>query len=138
MGADPDSYKIFVAVDRSGWAVTSLCSNGMLPVCDDVLKLLPQLSAVELGSVEESGEVVVISARSRAGPAACTGCGRISDWEHSRYVRHVADEAVGGRAVRIDLSVRRLYCENPACPKTTFAEQVDGLTVRYQRRTCLD
>ncbi|MEU2674878.1 transposase [Streptomyces sp. NPDC007164] len=33
------------------------------------------------------------------------------------------------------MSVRRLYCENPACPKVTFAEQVPGLTVRYQRRT---
>ncbi|MEE1768316.1 hypothetical protein PUR34_09050 [Streptomyces sp. JV185] len=31
--------------------------------------------------------------------------------------------------------MRRLYCENPACPKVTFAEQVPGLTVRYQRRT---
>lgn len=35
----------------------------------------------------------------------------------------------------IDLSVRRLYCENPDCPKLTFVEQVDGLTERYQRRT---
>ncbi|WP_405653810.1 transposase family protein [Streptomyces sp. NBC_00019] len=90
---------------------------------------------MEVGSVEEFEDAVVISARSRAEPAACTGCGRISDWEHSRYVRHVADEAVGGRPVRIELSVRRLYCENPACPKATFAEQIDGLTVRYQRRT---
>jgi transposase len=107
----------------------------MLLVCDDVLKLLPQLAAVEIGSVEEFEDVVVISARSRAGPAVCTGCGRASDWEHSRYVRHVADEAAGGRPVRIDLSVRRLYCENPACLKITFAEQIEGLTVRYQRRT---
>jgi transposase len=44
---------------------------------------------------------------------------------------------VGGRPVRIDLSARRLYYENPACPKQTFAEQVPGLTVRYQRRTPL-
>ncbi|AQZ69446.1 hypothetical protein BKM31_55365 [[Actinomadura] parvosata subsp. kistnae] len=65
----------------------------------------------------------------------CTGCGRSSDWENSRYERHVADEAVGGRPVRTDLLVRRLYCENPACPKVTFAEQIAGLTVRYQRRT---
>jgi hypothetical protein len=50
-------------------------------------------------------------------------------------VEKVADEPVGGRAVVIDLSVRRLYCENPECPKTTFAEQVTGLTVRYHRRT---
>ncbi len=54
---------------------------------------------------------------------------------HSRYVRHVTDEAVGGRPVVIDLSVRRLYCENSACPRATFVEQVDGLTERYQRRT---
>ncbi|MGW4200351.1 transposase [Streptomyces sp. NPDC004726] len=39
--------------------------------------------------------------------------------------------------MRIDLSVRRLYCENASCPKVTFAEQVPGLTVRYQRRTPL-
>ncbi|MGW2370697.1 transposase [Streptomyces sp. NPDC001667] len=50
-------------------------------------------------------------------------------------MRHVADEAVGGRPVVIVLSVRRLYCENPDCAKRTFAEQVEGLTVRYQRRT---
>ncbi|WBO68877.1 hypothetical protein [Streptomyces camelliae] len=31
--------------------------------------------------------------------------------------------------------MRRMYCENPACAKKTFAEQVPGLTVRYQRRT---
>ena len=37
----------------------------------------------------------------------------------------------------IELSVRRLYCENTACEKVTFAEQVPGLTVRYQRRTPL-
>jgi transposase len=56
---------------------------------------------------------------------------------HSRYVRHLADAVLGDRPVRIDLSVRRLYCENSACPKVTFAEQVPGLTVRYQRRTPL-
>lgn len=33
------------------------------------------------------------------------------------------------------MSVRRLYFENPVCPKATFAEQVPGLTARYQRHT---
>jgi transposase len=86
--------------------------------------------------LEVGAELVRIVARTPAGVAvACPGCGQLSDWEHSRYVRHLADEAVGGRAVMIDLSVRRLYCENPRCPKTTFVEQVDELTRRYQRRT---
>ncbi|WP_372411837.1 ISL3 family transposase [Streptomyces luteireticuli] len=98
--------------------------------------MLPQLAAVQVETVEAGGDLVRITARTRAGvPVACPGCGQASDWEHSRYVRHVADEAVGGRPVVIDLSVRRLYCENPDCSRKTFAEQVDGLTVRYQRRT---
>ncbi|MGW8890077.1 ISL3 family transposase [Streptomyces sp. NPDC055749] len=89
-------------------------------------------------SVDTSGSVVVIEARTRSRvPAGCSGCGVVSDWTHSRYVRHLADAAFGGRPVRIDLSVRRLYCENGSCPKVTFAEQVPGLTVRYQRRTPL-
>ncbi|MFI0235706.1 ISL3 family transposase [Streptomyces sp. NPDC016845] len=100
-----------------------------------LLLLLPQLQRVDVGSVVVDGDTVVITARTRDGPANCTGCGRPSDWQHSRYLRHVADEAVGGRPVRIDLSVRRLYCENTDCPKTTFAEQITGLTTRYQRRT---
>ncbi|MDT9701845.1 transposase family protein [Streptomyces sp. P17] len=103
---------------------------------DEVLiLLLAQLKPVVDELVVAVYGVVVITARTRDGPAACTGCGQSSDWLHSRCQRHIADEAVGGRPVRIDLTVRRLYCENANCPKVTFAEQVDGLTVRYQRRS---
>jgi transposase len=90
---------------------------------------------VDVKSVAVVDETLVVAAATRAGPAPCTGCGQDSDWVHSAYERHVADEAVGGRPVRIDVTVRRLYCENPVCPKVTFAEQVPGLTRRYQRRT---
>ncbi|WP_405562983.1 transposase family protein [Streptomyces phaeochromogenes] len=94
--------------------------------------------SVRVVSVDSSGPVLTVRARTRArAPAACTGCGTLSEWVHSRYERHLADASVGGREVRIDLNVRRLYCENPACPKQTFVEQVPGLTVRYQRRTPL-
>jgi transposase len=108
-----------------------------LVACDvqTLILLLPQLAAVHVESVVVEDGVLVITATTRDGPAACTGCERVARRVHSTYVRHVADEAVGGRPLRIDLKVRRLYCENPACPKTTFAEQVAGLTRRYQRRT---
>jgi len=56
---------------------------------------------------------------------------------HSRYCRTLADVAVGGRPVLIRLSVRRLFCEAPGCARRTFAEQVEVLTVRYQRRSPL-
>ncbi|MGW0302443.1 transposase family protein [Streptomyces anthocyanicus] len=44
---------------------------------------------------------------------ACPGCGQVSDWTHSRYVRHVADEAVGGRRVVIEMSVRGCTARTP-------------------------
>lgn len=68
---------------------------------------------------------------------ACPDCGRASARTHSRYGRTLADVAVGGRPVVIQLSVRRLFCDGPGCDRRTFAEQVEGLTVRYQRRSPL-
>lgn len=97
--------------------------------------LLPQLAGVDVDSVVARDGVLVAAARTRDSPAACTGCGQVSQQVHSSYVRHVADQAVGDRPLRIDLQARRLYCKNAACAKVTFAEQVPGLTRRYQRRT---
>jgi transposase len=54
---------------------------------------------------------------------------------HSGYVRRVADGPVAGRPVVIRLAVRRFFCGDPACPVVTFAEQVEGVTGRYQRRS---
>jgi transposase len=39
--------------------------------------------------------------------------------------------------VVIRLGVRRFFCDTPGCPVATFAEQVEGLTSRYARRTPL-
>ena len=75
-------------------------------------------------------------ARTCASEAACTGCGAVSRRVHSSYQRQLADTASGGREVLIDLQGRRFFCSNPTCGKTTFAEQVPGLTTRYGRRTC--
>ncbi|WP_406280090.1 transposase family protein [Streptomyces sp. NBC_00191] len=70
---------------------------------------------------------MVVRARTRSlAPARCTGCGTPSGWCHSRYVRRFGDTSLGGRPVLIELSVRRLYCENASCGKVTFAEQVPG------------
>jgi hypothetical protein len=54
---------------------------------------------------------------------------------HGRYERRLLDTAVGGREVMICLTVRRFLCQAPACPRTTFAEQVSGLTSPHARRT---
>jgi transposase len=59
----------------------------------------------------------------------------VSDRVHSRYTRRLGDVAAAGRAVVVELRVRRFRCLNAGCPVQTFAEQVPGLTRPYAQRT---
>ena len=97
----------------------------------------PYLADLQVNKVEDLGNGVLITARSRAGDASCHGCGLSSARVNSRYRRRLHDLAAGGRAVMIDLEVRRFFCGNPGCELRTFAEQVPAVTQRHQRRTPL-
>jgi transposase len=99
--------------------------------------LLPHLAGVVVEEIEVAGAFLCVRARGRAEGAACPGCGACSRRVHSRYERRLADAAIGGRRVVIRLQVRRLFCDDPGCGKTTFTEQVPGLTARYARKTAL-
>jgi transposase/DNA-binding CsgD family transcriptional regulator len=103
--------------------------------CLDVF--FPYLADLQVGKVEDRGNAVLITARSRVVGAACHRCGLSSPRVSSRYWRGVHDLAAGGRAVMIDLGVRRFFCGNPECKLRTFAEQVPAVTRRHQRRTPL-
>ncbi|MEV7783758.1 ISL3 family transposase [Kitasatospora sp. NPDC088351] len=78
-----------------------------------------------------------LHARAKAAAAVCPRCWRTSSRVHGRYVRRLADAAIGGSRAVIELTVRRFRCENPACTTLTFVEQVDGLTTPHARRTPL-
>ncbi|RBQ11598.1 ISL3 family transposase [Spongiactinospora rosea] len=100
--------------------------------------LLPQLSDVQVEQVRRDEKTIRVTAQARPDDARpCPSCGTLTHRMHGRYRRHLADVAVGGQQVIIDLTVRRLVCENIDCRVHTFAEQVPGLTVRYGRRTTL-
>lgn len=73
--------------------------------------------------------------RVRALAGVCTRCRRVSRRVHSRYQRTLADAPIAGQRVELTLEVRRFFCDNPACEKSTFAEQVPELTAPYARRT---
>ncbi|MEU9247898.1 ISL3 family transposase [Streptomyces sp. NPDC048385] len=94
-----------------------------------------QVEGVVVESVITDGELVVVRARTAAGRVACPACGTASARVHSRYVRRLADSAVGGRPALIELRVRRFRCSQQGCLQVTFAEQVDGLTFRHGRRS---
>ncbi|MGH3235659.1 MAG: ISL3 family transposase [Streptosporangiaceae bacterium] len=97
--------------------------------------LFPHLAGLRVHRVEDTGGAVVIYATRRAGSACCPRCGRESARVHGGYWRTVADGVAGGRPVLIALSVRRFRCQDSSCRAVTFAEQEDGLTMRYRRRS---
>nr|WP_239475459.1 ISL3 family transposase [Streptomyces sp. CS131] len=67
--------------------------------------------------------------------AVCPGCGSWSRRIHSSYLWFPADVPSGGRRVALCLRVRRFLCPVIACGRRIFAEQLQGLTRRYGRRT---
>ncbi len=82
-----------------------------------------------------TAESVLVDAVPAAAGAVCPWCRVPARRVHSRYVRQLADLAVGGRKVLIRVRVRRFFCEDDSCTARTFVEQVDGLTLRHARRS---
>lgn len=86
--------------------------------------LFPHMAGVHIDRVVAAGSSVRFDATTCVPTADCPMCGQPSRRVHSRYVRRLDDHGVSGRQVRIRLQVRRLFCQNPACPRRIFAEQV--------------
>jgi transposase len=117
-----------VSAPRRAWEVSGQ-GESLLAV------LFPHLAGLRVHRVEDAGDAVMVVASCRAQAACCPRCGQESGRVHGGYARVVADGAAGGRPVLIVLQVRRFRCGNPECPAVTFAEQADGLSVRYRRRS---
>lgn len=83
--------------------------------------LFPHLEGLQIEEIRAAGSVVRIEAVAGEEPVACSGCGTLSGRVHSRYRRQLSDTSISGREVVIVLRVRRLFCGNSYCSKTTFA-----------------
>ena len=75
----------------------------------------------------------MLTAGVRGIEGVCPVCSKSSFRGHSRYRRTLTDAPAPGRLIRILLTVRHLFCDNPECRSRTFVEQVDGLTRRWSR-----
>jgi transposase len=99
--------------------------------------LLPHLAGVVVEQIERAGTGVRVWARVKAEEGICPSCAGRSGRVHSRYDRGLADGSMAGQPVVLRLRVRRFFCDNNVCRVRTFAEQVEGLTAKYARRTSL-
>ncbi|MFK0016920.1 ISL3 family transposase [Streptomyces sp. NPDC091027] len=95
----------------------------------------PGVEGLGIDAVGVVGDVVWIDLRARQRTVACPSCGVTASRVHSTYMRRLADRPLGGRQVVLRLRVRRFFCDTGLCSRRTMAEQVRGLTSRYQRRT---
>ena len=67
--------------------------------------------------------------------AHCPQCTHRSRRVHGQYRRQLADQSCFGVPVTISVEIRRFKCSNAGCKLRTFAEPVDDLAARRQRRT---
>jgi len=93
------------------------------------------LSSLVIEGVEDTGDTIVVRARTRDEPAACPGCGTETARVHGYHQRTPADVPVDGRRVLVKVKARRMRCPVLGCAVQTFREQVPGVLERYQRRT---
>src|SRR4051812_43617791 len=89
---------------------------------------------VEQITRDDPGLLSITAQGTRPG-GRCPDCGHASRAVHSRYRRRPADLPSLGRAVRLDLRLRRFYCRNAACTRRTFAERLPELIRPHARRT---
>jgi transposase len=97
--------------------------------------LLPDVNLLRLDGVVIDAEGATIRATSWQAAVCCPVCGQPSQREHSRYIRRPSDLPCGGRALRLELTVRRFFCDNAACARQTFAERLAGVVRVSARRT---
>jgi transposase len=63
----------------------------------------------------------------------CPFCGKPSSRVHSAYARSFQDLPIQGKKVYITISNRKYFCDNPACPNTTFAEPFSCLKPKAKK-----
>lgn len=97
----------------------------LFPSCPDLL----------LEEITCEGQTLFLTVRSSKQTVACSVCEHVAVKVHSRYTRSLADLSLMEYAVVLRVQVRRFFCSNPACARTTFAEPFADLAVAHARRT---
>jgi transposase len=98
--------------------------------------LLPDLATLTLDSIRMDGGVILFAVRTTSARAACPLCAGAADRIHSRYQRTLLDLPWQGNTVRLELTCRKFFCDNPDCTRRVFAEPLSSVATRYSRKTC--
>ncbi len=79
---------------------------------------------LEVTALEKIDEILTITAVSKHISPCCPLCGTHAVRVHSRYTRQLADLPCAGQRVRLQVQVRKYFCDVPSCARKIFAERL--------------
>ncbi len=97
--------------------------------------LLPDATHLRFDTLTVEVDLLTVEVVSTQSEVTCPSCDQSSVHVHSRYQRTVGDLPWAGRQVNLHLQVRRFYCPNPTCPRSTFSERLPTIVAPSARRT---
>jgi transposase len=97
--------------------------------------ILPNPTQLRLLGLTTTEQGIAAVVATTATAVSCPVCGHRAERVHSHYTRVVVDLPWHGVAFRLDLHVRRFFCDRPACPRQIFTERLPSVVAPYARRT---
>ena len=97
--------------------------------------ILPDPRHLRLLGLVGDDRGIVATVAAIAPTSVCPQCGHPSRRIHSHYVRRVADLPWHGVAFRLELHVRRFFCDHLECSQRIFTERLPGTVAPSARNT---
>ncbi len=101
----------------------------------DVQPALALPNGLEVTEFEMRNEVLTITAISIQMCPCCPLCGTPASRVHSRYTRRLTDLPCGGQQVRLQVEVRKCFCEMSTCARKIFVERLTPFVEPWGRVT---
>lgn len=95
----------------------------------------PTALALEAWQLDTVAATLTLQVTATAPHALCPLCQVPATRVHSRYRRCLADVPWGAYAVRLQMHVRKWFCDTPTCPRCIFTERVPTVMAPWARRT---
>lgn len=97
--------------------------------------LLPDPTLIRLEYLVPTADTITLVATTIQPEVRCPDCGRRATRVHSGHRRTPADLPWHGLKIRLELRMRRFFCDQRDCPRLTFVERLPTVLPPYARRT---
>ncbi|MHB8630271.1 MAG: ISL3 family transposase [Aggregatilineales bacterium] len=99
--------------------------------------LLPDPVTLQIETIETDNQqsVLILKLIAKQTTNQCPVCQTVTGRIHSRYTRRLADLAWADWRVRLEIQVRRFFCDAAECSRRIFTERMPDVTAPWARRT---